>query len=300
MKVLLAGASGFLGSALAKRLAEQGDEVRRLVRRAPVGDDEFIWDPTHGEADEHAFSGVDAVVNLCGAGVFDRPWTAARKAELVTSRIEPTSTLAGILARRAAAGSGSPVLVQGAAIGWYGVEPTERPHTEPDPAGSDFLATLCKDWEAATSPATEAGIRVVTARTSTVLDGSGGAFKIMRVPFSIGFGAILGNGEQHMPLISLRDWIAGITWMITNPEAAGPVNLTVPTPVSNAEFSQTLAAKLHRPLRITAPERFFRQILGPMADQLFGDINVVPQVLLDGGFAFTDPTCDAVVDTALR
>jgi len=301
--VLLAGASGFLGSALAAHLGERGTSVRRLVRRAPSGDAEFIWDPAQAEADEAAFDGVDTVVSLGGAGVFDRPWTAARKDVLLSSRLEPTSALAEILVRRARTTGQRPAWVQGSAIGWYGVPVCaplgEGAHTEDDPAGSDFLADLCRQWEAAAQPAIDAGFRVAYARTAIVIDGSGGAFKLLRVPFTLGMGAVLGSGQQHFPLLSLRDWLAAITWMVETPDAEGPYNLTIPSPVNNADFSRALAERLHRPLLIKAPERVLRQVLGPMADQLVGDQHVVPQRLLESGFAFTDATATAVIDAAV-
>ena len=296
--VLLAGASGFLGRALMERLAELGRATRTLVRRAPAAADEFIWDPTHGEADEAAFDGVDVVVNLCGAGVLDRPWTAARKAELHASRIEPTTTLATILARRAATGQPT-TMVQGTAIGWYGVRPSSRAHVEGDPPGTDFLAELVRDWEAATQPAVDAGLRVTCARTSIVLDATSRTFKMLRLPFSLGMGAVLGSGQQHFPIISLRDWVEAVVWLLDRDDAQGPYNLTIPTPVTNTEFSRELAARLKRPLLIKAPERVLRQLLGPMADQLLGDQHVLPQRLVAEGFRFTDPTVSEVLEHAL-
>lgn len=297
--VLIAGSSGYLGTALVDRLAELGLGTRRLVRRAPAAADEFIWDPTHGEADESAFDGVDAVINLCGAGVFDRPWTAARKAELLTSRIEPATTLATILARRAADDGPTPALIQGAAIGWYGVRPSSRAHVEGDPPGTDFLAELVRDWEAATQPAIDAGLRVTYLRTSIVLDATARTFKLLKVPFSLGMGAVLGTGQQHFPIISLRDWLDAVVWLLDRDEANGAYNLTIPTPATNAEFSRELANRLKRPLLITAPERVLRQLLGPMADQLFGDQHVLPERLVTEGFRFSDPTVSEVIEHAL-
>lgn len=297
--VLIAGGSGYLGSALVDRLAELGLTTRRLVRRPPNGENEFIWDPTHGEADEAAFEGVDAVINLCGAGVFDRPWSAARKAELTSSRVEPAGTLAAILARRAADHDHRPTLIQGTAIGWYGVRPSSRAHVEGDPAGTDFLAELVEQWEAATQPAADAGLRVTFVRTAVVLDADARTFKLLKVPFSLGMGAVLGSGQQHFAIISLRDWVDAVVWLLDHHDAHGPYNLTIPTPVSNAEFSKELANQLKRPLLITAPERVLRQLLGPMADQLFGDQHVLPERLVTEGFRFNDPTVTEVVATAL-
>ncbi len=298
--VLLAGASGFLGSALADRLARRGRTVRRLVRRAPVTPEEFGWDPTRGEADERAFDGVDAVVGLSGAGVFDRPWTSARKTELYLSRTEPTRTLAEVLARRARELGHRPALVLGSAIGWYGVQPSDEPHVEGDPPGSDFLAELVRDWEAQTEPAVDAGLLVAIARTSIVISSAGGAFRILRRPFSIGMGAVLGAGTQRFPIISLDDWLAAMDWLVDGTAgSSGPYNLTIPTPVTNAEFSRTLARQLNRPLLITAPERVLRQLLGPMADQLFGDQYVIPKRLLEEGFSFRSPDAAAVIAAAL-
>ncbi|HEY5847177.1 MAG TPA: NAD-dependent epimerase/dehydratase family protein, partial [Microlunatus sp.] len=221
MKWLLAGASGFLGTALRVRLAGLGHEVVRLVRREPATAAEYRWDPDSFEIDRAALEGVDAVVNLCGVGVADWLWTPSRRQVLHSSRVNPTGTLAAALADRAPAGD-APVLIQASGIAVYGTQHSAVPHTEESPAASDFLAGLVVDWEQATDPAIEAGVRVVIMRTSPVLDRSGGAFRLMKVCWSLGGGAVLGDGQQRMPMISLDDYLRFVLWAAATPAATGP------------------------------------------------------------------------------
>lgn len=314
--VVLAGSSGFLGTALARALRADGVEVRRLVRRGPRTADEYIWDPAGGELDERALDGADAVVNLCGAGVFDRPWTPARRALLLSSRTDPAATLAAVLARRAAQGHRL-ALVQGSAIGYYGTTTalprghvTYSPggHTESDPPGTDFLADLCRHWEAAARPAIDAGLRVTFVRTAIVLDRRGGAFPLLRLPYLAGLGAVLGTGRQHFPIISLRDWLAAVRHLLDHDDAEGPYNLTIPTATTNAAFAAELTRQLRRPLLMRvplAPVRalhelpWLREAVAPLADQLFGDQHVLPHRLTADGFAFADPDVERVVAAAL-
>ncbi len=299
MKWLLAGASGFLGTALRVRLAGLGHEVVRLVRREPATAAEYRWDPDSFEIDRAALEGVDAVVNLCGVGVADWLWTPSRRQVLHSSRVNPTGTLAAALADRAAAGD-APVLIQASGIAVYGTQHSAKPHTEESPAASDFLAGLVVDWEQATDPAIEAGVRVVIMRTSPVLDRSGGAFRLMKVCWSLGGGAVLGDGQQRMPMISLDDYLRFVLWAAATPAATGPHNLTIPEPTTNAEFSDVLAEQLHRPRLLRAPAGLLRLPLGELAEQLVGDVNVVPRRSLEQGFRYAAPDVRATVRAALR
>lgn len=298
MRWLLAGGSGFLGSALRVRLAERGDEVRRLVRRRPATATEFGWDPDHFEIDRAALEGVDAVVNLCGVGVADRPWTPARRELLRSSRVNPTGTLAAALADLAASGT-APVLIQAGGIAYYGTEPTHVPHTEDSPVGPDFLAQLVRDWEQAADPAVEAGVRTVFMRTSPVLDARGGSFKLMKLAWSLGGGAVLGDGRQRMPMISLEDFLRFVLWAADSSEPTGPYNLTIPEPTTNAEFSDVLARELKRPRLLRMPAPLLRIPLGELAEQLVGDLNAVPRRLVDQGFVFEAPDVTSTVRSAL-
>jgi uncharacterized protein len=294
VRFLLAGASGFLGTALRARLASEGHEVVRLVRREPATGTEFRWRPDQGELNRGALAGVDVAVNLCGAGVADRPWTKRRRALLRSSRLNPGQTLATAVAE-----SDVPLLVQASGIAWYGTAFSSEPHTEESPPGEDFLARLVVDWEASAQPAVDAGKRVVWLRTSPVLDRSGGAFTPMRLAWSAGLGAILGNGRQRMPIISLRDYLAVMEWIVATPEARGPYNLTIPEPATNAEFTTALATELHRPRFLRAPAPVLRALAGDLAEQLLGDNYVIPRRLTDQGFVFTAPDVRTTVRAAL-
>ena len=298
MRWLLAGGSGFLGSALRIRLAELGHEVVRLVRREPATATEYRWSPDDFEIDRSALDGVDVVVNLCGVGVADRPWTPARRELLRSSRVNPGGTLAAALADLAAGGS-PPVLIQAGGIAIYGTGQTSLPHTEDSPVGPDFLARLVDDWERSADPAVEADVRTVFMRTSPVLDKSGGSFKLMKFAWSLGGGAVLGDGRQRMPMISLHDYLRFVLWAAETPEAAGPYNLTIPDPTTNAEFSDVLARQLHRPRFLKAPASLLRIPLGELAEQLVGDMFVVPRRLTEQGFAFDGPDVAATVRLAL-
>ncbi|HET9648236.1 MAG TPA: TIGR01777 family oxidoreductase, partial [Microlunatus sp.] len=263
MRYLLAGSSGFLGTALRVDLAAQGHQAARLVRRQPATATEYQWDPAHGSLDPAVFDGVDAVINLCGVGIADRPWTKARRAALRSSRIDPTRTLALALAER---DEPRPVLLQTSAVGRYGTEHSDQPHTEADPASDDFIGELVEDWERAAQPAVDAGVRSVFLRTSPVLDRSGGALAPMRLAWSLGLAAKLGDGSQRMPMISLDDYLRVVQWAAETESASGPYNLTIPHPATNAEFTAALAEALNRPHFLTAPAAVMRLGLGELAE----------------------------------
>ncbi len=221
MKWLLAGASGFLGTSLRVRLASEGHDVIRLVRREPATATEFRWDPDQGEIDLAAFDGVEAVVNLGGVGVFTSRWTEQRREAILSSRVNTTGTMA-----RAIAGldeSRRPTLIQASGIARYGAVSHDQPFTEDDFAAPDFLAQATVQWEGAAQPAIDAGARTVFLRTSPVLDRSGGSFAPMKLAWSLGLGATLGDGRQHMPMISLIDYLGVVQWAADTPHASGRV-----------------------------------------------------------------------------
>ncbi|WP_375423201.1 TIGR01777 family oxidoreductase [uncultured Friedmanniella sp.] len=296
---LLAGASGFLGTALRVRLASEGHDVRRLVRREPAASSEGRWDPDAGQLDPALLDGVDVVVNLAGAGVFTRPWTPARRELLLSSRVDTTGTLARALAARA--GDGRPrVLLQASGIAWYGTESRDAPATEETPAAPDFLAQLSARWEAAAQPAVDAGVRTVFLRTSPVLDRSGGSFVPMNLAWSAGLGTTLGSGRQRMPMISLEDYLGVALWAAATPSASGPYNLTIPRPTTNAEFTDSLASALHRPRLLKAPAFVLRRALGELSEQLVGDCWVLPHRLTTDGYVFAAADVDQTIAAALH
>ncbi len=229
--IAIAGSSGLIGSALVSALRAIDHRVLRIVRRAPSNSDELHWNPHAGTLDPSVLAGVDAVVNLCGVSVGGGRWSGAFKQSLRDSRIDPTEVLA-----EAVAEAGVPTLVNASAVGYYG-DTRDRTVDETAPAGTGFLARLCIDWEAATEAAVEAGVRVVTARSGLVLAPSGGVLGRLKPLFSLGLGARLGNGRQYMPWISLEDEVRALMFAITHDELSGPVNLTGPAPVTNAEFT---------------------------------------------------------------
>ncbi|MFP5282216.1 MAG: TIGR01777 family oxidoreductase [Actinomycetes bacterium] len=298
MRWLLAGASGFMGTALRVRLAEQGHEVRRLVRRKPATATEFGWNPDAGTLDPAALAGVEAVVCLSGASVAPRPWTRRRRELLRSSRVQPNAALARALADLPEPQRPS-VYISASGIAVYGTTSGSLPHTEDSPPASDFLAQAVVDWEAAARPAAEAGVRVVHLRTSPVLHRSGGAFAAMRLAWSAGLGAQLGDGRQRMPLVSLEDYLQVVGWVAGRAEATGPYNLTLSEPVTNGQFSRALARRLRRPCVLVAPAPLLRAALGELSEQLLGDMHVVPARLRTEGYRFVAPDVHSTIETAL-
>ncbi|HUL98122.1 MAG TPA: TIGR01777 family oxidoreductase [Mycobacterium sp.] len=278
--IAIAGSSGLIGSALVTALRASDNRVVRIVRRAPSNADELHWNPQTGEFDPDALRGVDAVVNLCGAGIGDKRWSGAYKQQLRDSRIAPTEVISAAVAE-----AGVPVLINASAVGYYG-NTGDRVVDETAPAGRGFLAQLCKDWEAATLPAQRAGVRVVLARTGLVLSPSGGLLSRLRPIFSLGLGARLGNGRQYMPWISLEDEVRALLFAISH-DMSGPVNLTGPAPVTNAEFTAALGRAVNRPTPLPLPAFVLRRLLGEFADEgLLAGQRAIPAALERAGFVF--------------
>jgi uncharacterized protein (TIGR01777 family) len=289
--IAISGSSGLIGSALVTVLRTADHRVVRIVRRAPANANEVHWDPDSGEFDAGALSGVDAVVNMCGINVGQRRWSGAFKQNLRDSRITPTEVLSA-----AVADAGVGVLVNASAIGYYG-NTKDRTVDETASAGTGFLAQLCQDWEAATAPARRAGARVVLARTGLVLASSGGALRRLRPLFSVGLGARLGNGRQYVSWISLEDEVRALQFAISETRLSGPVNLTGPAPVTNAEFTAALGRAVNRRTPLTMPRFAVRAALGEFAEEgLLTGQRVIPAVLERAGFEFHHNT----VGEALR
>ncbi len=297
MRILIAGASGFLGTRLVDRLRGEGHQVTRLVRRAARGGGEVRWNPSAGEVDPAVVSAADAVINLAGAGVGDKRWTDAYKRLIRSSRVDSTHTLATAVA------AGTPtarprVLLNASAIGWYG-DTGDRPVQEDAPAGEGFLADVCRAWEGATRPAAEAGVRVVPMRTGYPLDASGGFLKPQMLPFKLGIGGKLGDGRQWVPWISLEDWLAAVLFLLERDDIAGPVNLVGPAPVTNAEFTAALGSAVHRPTIMPIPGFGLRVVLGEFSTEALSSARVLPGVLNRAGFAYKHPTLHSALDAAL-
>lgn len=294
MRVVIAGSSGLIGTALVAALRGDGHQVFRLVRRAAGAPDELSWDPRRGQLDVAALMGADAVVNLCGASIGAQRWTGAYKQELRDSRIISTDVLS-----TGAAAAGVPVLLNASAVGYYG-DTGDRIVTESAPVGTGFLAALCRDWEKATEHATAAGVRTVLLRSGVVLAGAGGALAQMRPLFSVGLGGRLGNGRQYLPWISLTDEIGAIRFALNKTDLAGPVNLVGPAPVTNAQFTHELGHALHRPTRLSVPGFALRFVTGEMADEaLLAGQRVVPFVLEESGYTFSHNTVGAALGAAV-
>ena len=279
--VAIAGSSGLIGSALTSALRAADHRVVRIVRRAPSGTDELYWNPDTGEFDVAGLDGVDAVVNLCGVGVGEKRWSGAFKQSLRDSRIGPTEVLAG-----AVADAGVPVLLNASAVGYYG-DTRDRVTDESAPSGRGFLAQLCRDWESATEAAADAGVRVVMMRTGLVLARAGGMLGRLKPLFSLGLGARLGDGRQYLPWISLEDEIRAVQYALRTEDLSGPVNLTGPAPVTNAEFTAAVGRTLHRPTPMVVPGFVLRAALGEFADEgLLSGQRAIPAALEESGFEF--------------
>jgi uncharacterized protein (TIGR01777 family) len=287
MRVAITGSTGLIGAALAQDLRTSGADVIRLVRRDPVGDRELRWDPAAPDAGlaPDALAGVDAVVHLSGAPVASGRWTAARKQELRASRI---GTTGAIIRAMLAAPKPPPVLIAGSAIGWYG-NTGDQAVDETAPNGSGFLAMLVRDWEAATTPASAAGIRVANLRSGIVLSSRGGMLPRLLLPFRLGLGAKFGDGRQYLSWITLGDHIRAVRFLLDRSDLSGPVNLTAPAPVTNAELTRALAATLHRPAVLTVPATALRLALGEVSAELLGSCRALPARLEQAGFSFRQP-----------
>jgi uncharacterized protein (TIGR01777 family) len=294
MRVVVAGSSGLIGSDLLPVLRHAGHEVLRLVRRPVAAPDERGWDPPAGRIQDGALDGVDAVLNLCGAGIGDKRWSQARKQTLLDSRVEPTEVLAAAVAEH-----GIPVLVNASAVGFYG-DTGDREVDESAPKGEGFLAGLVHEWESATRPAADAGARVVMLRTGLVLSPAGGLLGRLKPLFALMLGGKLGDGRQYWPWIALDDELAAIRFVLEHEDISGPVNLCAPEQVTNAELTRQLAAAMGRPAPWTVPGFALRAVLGEFADEgvLIGQ-RATPKALLAHGFQFQHETLATVLPEVL-
>jgi uncharacterized protein (TIGR01777 family) len=296
MNTLIAGGTGFLGTALRQRLQANGHRVRTLTRRAR-NSDEVQWSPGAGDTRwTAALDDADVVINLAGESIAGARWTAARKAAIRNSRVQATRALVSAIAtaRRPPA-----VFVSSSAVGVYGLRGDE-PLTEDAAVGSDFLAGICREWESLALEAASRA-RVVLLRTGLVLARDGGALPQMALPFRVFAGGPVGTGRQHMSWISRTDWLGMVTWALATSAASGPINLTAPTPVTNAEFARVLGRVLRRPSFVPAPAFALRLALGEMADALIlGGQRVLPARATALGYRFEHPTLESALREIYR
>ncbi len=295
MRVAITGSSGLIGSRLKQALIDRGDTPVPVVRRS-AAEGEIHWDPDAGSIDTAAFEGIDAVVHLAGEGVAAKRWTDEQKQEILTSRTEGTALLAEALA---ALDAKPAVFVSGSAIGIYGDRGAET-LTEDSARGTGFLSDVVVAWEAAAQPAVDAGIRTAFIRTGIVLTPDGGALAEQLPFFKLGIGGRIGDGKAWWPWISIDDEIRAILFLIDNEAVSGPVNLTAPNPVTNAEFASALGKALGRPTFIPTPTFAVSLRLGKeLADSILASTRVLPTVLQEHGFEFVHPTIEPALEAIL-
>ncbi len=296
MRIAVAGSSGLIGAALVPALERAGHEVVALVRREPEGAREVRWDPAAGGLDRAALGRVDALVNLAGATI-DTRWTDERKREIRESRLQTTALLAEAAA---AAADTAPALVCASAIGFYGDRGDEELTEESAPGDDGFLTRLVRDWEAAAEPARAAGRRVVTLRTGLVLSGKGGLLARMLLPFKLGAGGRLASGQQWWSWILLDDVVRAYRHALES-DLDGPVNLTAPNPVRNAEFTDALGRALHRPTLLPTPTPGLWVLFGREAtrEAILSGARVLPARLEASGFEWDEPQLDGALRRAL-
>jgi uncharacterized protein len=283
--IVVSGASGLIGRQLCAFLATGGHRVKRLVRHPARGADEIFWDPPAGRIDDKGLAGADAVVHLAGAGVADGRWTAARKREILVSRVAGTQLLATALARLA---DKPAVLVSASAVGYYGSRLVDV--DEGAPPGDDFLAEVCVAWEAAAGPARAAGIRVAHPRIGVVLTPAGGALGKMLPSFKLGLGATPGDGRNPLPWVALDDLLGAIHFALFHPALDGAFDVVAPDPRTLGELTETLGRTLGHPPHLHVPAAAVKLALGELAETVLGGARLHPHRLAAAGFRFAHPT----------
>lgn len=289
MKILVTGATGLIGRALCRVLADEGHQLVVLSRNPAsatksVATNAFAWQPEHTEPPREAFDGVEAVIHLAGENVAAR-WTSERKRRIRDSRVLGTRNLVAGMQRAAAPPR---ILLSASAVGFYG-DRGDEVLTENSPPGSGFLPEVCQEWEAAAKQAAGLGARVVTLRTGVVLSCAGGALKTMLPAFQFGVGGRLASGRHWFPWIHLDDIVGLVRFALLNETLSGPVNGTAPNPVTNAEFTTELADVLHRPALFPVPRLALDLLFGEMAEVMLASLRVVPEAALKAGYQFQFP-----------
>ena len=295
MNVLISGVTGLIGSAVKRLLAAEGHEVVGLTRRHPPGEGAIGWDPSAGVLDAARLADFHAVVHLAGENIGTR-WTPARKREIRKSRVDGTRL---VCERLASLEAPPEVLICASAIGYYGDRGDEL-LTEESPPGQGFLAEVCQEWEAATEPARQKGIRVVNLRIGVVLSPEGGALPKMLTPFKLGLGGRVGSGRQYWSWIARDDVAGAIRHALLTPALNGPVNATAPHPATNAEFTKVLGRVLGRPTLLPLPAAAARLMLGEAANELLlGSGRILPKRLQESGYEFRYPELDEALRSML-
>ena len=293
--VALTGSSGLIGGALASALTARGDRVVRLVRSEPRTPSEVRWDPSSRRLDPSALDGVDAVVNLAGAGIADKRWSADRKREIITSRVDSTHAVA-----TAIADTGRAIrLVSGSAIGFYG-DRGEEELTEDSPAGSGFTTDVVVAWEGAAAPAEQAGAPTAYARTGIVLAPHGGAMQRVLPLARLGLGGPLGSGRQWWPWITLDDEVDALIHLVDHPELTGPINVVGPVPARQRDLMRALGKALGRPALLPAPTPALSLVLGEFAREVLDSHRVLPMTLSSSGFSWQHPDLGSAMGWLLR
>jgi uncharacterized protein (TIGR01777 family) len=285
LDVLVSGSTGLIGSALVSAVRDEGHRVVRLTRSQDAGDDAVRWDPSAGEIEADRLEGIDAVVHLAGENIVGR-WTSTKKARIRNSRVQGTRLLAEALARLV---SPPRVMVSASATGYYGDRGDEFLREESAP-GDNFLAGLCQEWEAAADPAREVGVRVVHPRLGLVLSPQGGALGATLPIFKLGGGGRIGSGRQYWPWVAIDDVVGSILYALKADSLEGPVNVSVPDPPTNAQYTSTLGRVLNRPTVFSLPAPIARLMLGQLADELLlASQRVDPARLKESGYEYRHP-----------
>ncbi len=295
LNIVVAGASGFLGTHLGRELAGRGHSVVALVRRPTSAPGESTWDPYTGAYDRALVERTDVVVNLAGAPTIGNPHSGRWARELRESRVTTT----GVLARAIADSERKPAFVAGNAIAWYGDHGEEVVTEESESYGDSLMTQVTRDWQDAALPAAAAGARLCLLRTAPVMDRRAAPLKQLRLLTRLGLGTRLGDGRQRMAMISLRDWLGGVAHLVEHEAASGPFNLCCPQTPTNAEFTRALARAVHRRALLVAPSFAIRAGAGPLAPEALGSINLRPAALEESGYRFRDRTVDDVLRAGL-
>ncbi|MGC4111626.1 MAG: TIGR01777 family oxidoreductase [Nocardioides sp.] len=294
MKVVVGGASGFLGRHLTEALRERGHEITSLVRREPEAG-ESRWDPAEGVVDASVIEGADVVVNVAGSPTIGNPHSRRWARNLRESRVSTTRTLAEAIA----ASKRKPAFLAGNAVAIYGDHGDAQVTEDGDSRGHTLMTEVTRVWEAAAQPAVDAGARVCVLRTAPVLDRESEPLRTLRRLFWTGLGGRIGSGGQYFPVVSLRDWLGGVVHLAEHDDVRGAFNLCCPRTPTNAEFTRELARAVRRPAFLPVPSPLIRVGAGPLAPELLGSVNLVPRALLDAGYEFRDRDVTAVLAAGL-